>query len=257
MYSDEFTAAAGAAKAKTGLLEKNPAGYFLASMLAGAYVGLAILFIFSIGGQLGGAAHTKTLMGACFGIALSLVVMAGSELFTGNNLVMIAGLCRKTVKAGQALKLLLVCYIGNWLGSALIAAIFFGTGLGLGPVGEFIAASAAAKMNTPPLELLMRGILCNALVCLAVWCGYRLKSESAKLVMIFWCVFAFITSGYEHSVANMTLLTAALLAPYGAAVSVYGYFYNIFIVTFGNIIGGVLLVALPYAVISKKKRDNP
>ena len=71
--------------------------------------------------------------------------------------------------------------------------------------------------------------------------------------MIFWCVFAFITSGYEHSVANMTLLTAAILAPYNAAVSVSGYFYNILVVTIGNIIGGVALVALPYAVISKKE----
>jgi nitrite transporter NirC len=148
---------------------------------------------------------------------------------------------------------LLVCYIGNWLGSALVAAIFFGTGLGAGAVGEFIAASAAAKMAPPPLALFLRGVLCNALVCLGVWCCYRCKGEAAKLIMIFWCVFAFITSGYEHSVANMTLLTAALFAPYNASVSISGYFYNILIVTLGNMMGGVLLVALPYAAISKKK----
>jgi nitrite transporter NirC len=253
LYLEEFSTVAAAAKTKTGFLKKNPAGYFLASMLAGAYVGFAILFIFSIGGQLAGAPHTKTIMGACFGIALSLVVMAGAELFTGNNLVLTAGLRHKTVSIRQALTLLLVCYIGNWLGSALVAALFFGTGLGAGPVGAFIAASAAAKMNASPLQLLLRGVLCNALVCLGVWCGYRCKSETAKLIMIFWCVFAFITSGYEHSIANMTLLTAALFSPYGADISVYGYFYNIFIVTFGNVIGGVMLTALPYAVISKQR----
>jgi nitrite transporter NirC len=253
MYSEDFAAAAGAARTKTEFMAKNPAGYFLASTLAGVFVGLAILFIFSIGGQLAGAAHTKTVMGACFGIALSLVVMAGAELFTGNNLVMTAGLFHKTVNAGQALKLLLLCYIGNWIGSALVAALFFGTGLGAGPVGEFIAASAAAKMNAPPMQLFMRGVLCNALVCLGVWCCYRCKSEAAKLVMIFWCVFAFITSGYEHSVANMTLLTSALFAPFDADISIFGYFYNIITVTLGNMLGGVALVALPYAAISHKK----
>jgi nitrite transporter NirC len=120
-------------------------------------------------------------------------------------------------------------------------------------VGEFIAATAATKMSVPFFPLLLRGVLCNVLVCLAVWCNFRCKSESGKLIMIFWCLFAFITSSFEHSIANMTLLTVALFAPFEAAVSVGGYFYNILVVTLGNMLGGILFIALPYYVISKKK----
>lgn len=253
MFVEEFTAAGNAAKAKSAHLSRNPVGYFFASMLAGAYVGLGILLIFSIGGQLAGAPYTKLLMGVSFGIALSLVVIAGAELFTGNNFVTVAGLMRKTINAGQLAKLWVVCCIGNWVGSIIIAALFFAAGLSTGGVGEFIANTSAAKMNAAPLELFFRAMLCNTLVCLAVWCGFRCKSESGKLIMIFWCLFAFITSGYEHSVANMTLLTAALFAPFKAAVSMSGYFYNIAVVTLGNIAGGVLCVALPYCLISRQK----
>lgn len=253
MFSEEFTAAANAAKSKVSFLKRNPIGYFVASMLAGAYVGFGILLIFSIGGQLAGQPYVKLVMGVSFGIALSLVIMAGSELFTGNNLVMGAGMMNKTVSWGSAIKLWAVCYIGNWVGSALLAVIFWGAGFAAGPVGEFIAATAAAKMSVPLLPLILRGVLCNTLVCLAVWCSFRLKSESGKLIMVFWCLFAFITSGFEHSIANMTLLTVSLLAPMGAAISVGGYFYNILVVTLGNMAGGLLCVALPYYLISRKK----
>jgi nitrite transporter NirC len=255
MFVEEFTAAGNAAKAKYGLLSRNPLGYFLAAMLAGAYIGFGILLIFSIGGQLAGAPYTKILMGVSFGIALSLVIIGGAELFTGNNLVTFAGVMQKTITTGQMVKLWLVCYIGNWAGSIIVAALFFAAGLSTGAVGEFIANAAAAKMNAAPLVLFFRGILCNTLVCLAVWCGFRCKSESGKLIMIFWCLFAFITSGYEHSVANMTLLTAALFAPFEAAVSFGGYLYNLGIVTLGNIAGGVFCVALPYCLISRQKEQ--
>lgn len=252
MYTDEFNAVASMAKTKAEFFRNNPLGYFVASMLAGVYVGLGIMLIFSIGGLLVGTPHVKIVMGISFGIALSLVVMAGAELFTGNNLVMVAGLSLNTVGLGQVIKLWIVCFIGNWLGSIMISAIFFGTGLASGSVSGFIAAAAAAKMSVPLLPLFLRGMLCNILVCLAVWCGYRCKSESGKLIMIFWCLFAFITSGYEHSIANMSLLTVSLFAPSGAAVSLGGYFYNILVVTLGNMAGGILCVALPYCLISKR-----
>lgn len=252
MFQEEFAALAAAAQKKAAFLKNNPVGYFTASMLAGMYVGFGIMFIFTIGGLLTGEIYTKILMGACFGIALSLVIMAGSELFTGNNLIMCAGMWSKTATLEQTLKLWLVCYLGNWAGSILFASMVYAAGLATGPVGIFIAQSAATKMNVPPLELFLRGVLCNTLVCLAVWCSFRLKSEVAKLIMIFWCLFAFITTGYEHSIANMTLLTISLLAPFDAAVSIGGYFYNILIVTAGNMAGAILLIAFPYYLVSKK-----
>lgn len=253
MFVEEFTAAAGAAKAKLAFLERNPLGYFIVSMLAGVYVGFGVLLIFSIGGQLTGLPYAKVVMGVSFGVALSLVIIAGAELFTGNNLVMSIGLFAKTATLDKVIKLWIVCYLGNWLGSILVAVIFYGAGFAAGPVGELIASTAATKMSVALLPLFLRGVLCNILVCLAVWCGFRCKSESGKLIMVFWCLFAFITSGYEHSIANMTLLTVSLLAPFEAAVGLGGYFYNLFVVTLGNMTGGILCLALPYYLISKKK----
>lgn len=253
MYFEDFSAVMQAAKAKTAFLKSNPTGYLLASALAGAYVGFGILLIFTIGGMLNGLPYVKVVMGCAFGIALSLVVIAGAELFTGNNFIVSAGIMGKTVLWKDAVRLFLVCYLGNWAGSVLLAFVFAGAGFASGATGEFIAASAAAKMGIDFVPLFLRGVLCNILVCLASWCAYRCKSESGKLIMIFWCLFAFITCGFEHSVANMTLLTIALIEPFDAAVSLSGYFYNIITVTLGNMFGGIIFLAVPYFIIAKKK----
>lgn len=254
MFNDEFNNVAGAAKAKSGLLENNKVGYVISSLLAGIYVGFGIMLIFTIGGLLSSTSSpaTKIMMGASFGVALSLVIMAGSELFTGNNFVMAVGALNKSVTWTQSIKVWVVSFIGNLLGSILAGYLFFLSGLATGPVGEFIAKTSATKMSLPASELFFRGVLCNILVCLAVWCSFKCKSESGKLIMIFWCLFVFITAGFEHSVANMTLLTIGLLSPAGAAVSIGGYFYNLLFVTLGNMVGGIVFLAIPYYLISRK-----
>lgn len=253
MFTDEIAAAAGAAKAKTGLLKRSLPGYFVSAVLAGIYVGFGVLLAFTVGGLLAGEPYARIAQGAVFGIALSLVVMAGAELFTGNVMTMTVGAAKKSVTAWETLKLLIICYIGNWVGAALLAAMFFAAGLTESAAGAYMAAAAEVKMNLPFVELFFRAVLCNFLVCLAVWCTFRCKSESGKLIMIFWCLFAFVTTGFEHSVANMTLLTVSLLAPSGAAVDFGGYFYNILVSTLGNIAGGALFVAAPYLAIAGKK----
>jgi len=253
MYREEFESAAKGAAAKVAFLKNNPVGYFLLSMLAGMFIGFGVLLAFTIGGTLDGSPATKMAMGVSFGIALSLVVMAGAELFTGNNLVMAAGLNRKTITSGDAVKLWIVCWLGNLCGSVLLAVIYHLTGLGIGtPAGEFMAAGAFGKMTAGLVPLLTRGILCNMLVCLAVWCTFRCKTEAGKLIMIFWCLFAFITTGFEHSIANMTLLTEALLNPADQAVTFGGWVYNLIVVTIGNMIGGIFFVAIPYALASRE-----
>ena len=251
MFKEEFEAAASAAAKKCSYLSKNPIGYFLLSILAGMYIGFGILLAFSVGGMLQGLPAAKLAMGAAFGAALSLVVMAGAELFTGNNMVMMAGILRQKVNLAQAVKLWVICWIGNAVGGILLAILYHLTGLGNGAVGEFMAAGALGKMTAAPVALLARGILCNMLVCAAVWCGFRCKSESGKLIMIFWCLLVFFTCGFEHSVANMTLLSYALINPAGQAVTVGGWLYNLALVTVGNMIGGICFMAFPYALAQK------
>lgn len=254
MFHDEFQAVGNAASTKVSLLKKNPLGYFALSMMAGMFIGFGILLIFSIGGMLNGASYAKVIMGASFGVALSLVVIAGAELFTGNNFVLTAGMMQKKVSLKDTIVLWIVCYIGNLAGSIILALIYHYSGLDNGSIGEFMAVGALAKMSASGLQLFMRGILCNMLVCLAVWCGFRTKSDSAKLIMVFWCLFVFITSGFEHSIANMTLLTSALLNPCGQAVTLSGYIHNLSWVTLGNMVGGIVFVAVPYFIASRKNR---
>lgn len=255
MFNTEYAAAATAAASKVAMLRRNPGGYFAASVLAGMFIGFGILLIFTIGGLLGNQPYTKIVMGASFGIALSLVIIAGAELFTGNNMIMADGVIGHTVTIGDVVRVWGVCYIGNWVGAVILSLLFVAAQGAVGPVGQFIAQGAAGKMALPPLALFFRGVLCNILVCLAAWCGFRCKSDSGKLIMIFWCLFAFITTGFEHSIANMTLLTVSLFAPFGAAVSVGGYVYNLVFVTLGNIVGGVVFLAIPYGLMARQTKE--
>lgn len=120
---------------------------------------------------------------------------------------------------------------------------------------NWILTVASKKMHASFYTLFLRGILCNWLVVLAVWCTFRLKTEVAKLIMIWWCLLGFVGSGYEHSIANMTLLTLANLLPNHGdfAISWSGMMHNLVPVTLGNIISGMLFMGIPYYVISAFK----
>lgn len=258
MYQETLEKIGTLARGKVGLLNRSRLRYFVLAMLAGFYVGLGIILILTIGGAMGDDPGKKLVMGVSFGIALSLVIMAGSELFTGNNMIMTAAsLDRKTSWLDTA-RIWLWSWFGNWAGSILVAGLFFLSGLAAGQTGEFVGKVSAAKMNAPAIELFFRALLCNVLVCLAVLCGIKLKEETAKLIMIWWCLFAFITSGFEHSIANMTLLTIGLLVAPGANVGLNGYLYNLGIVGIGNLAGGALILGFSYWLAGKTEtiEDN-
>ena len=142
MFREDFLTMLKAAKAKVKLFKGNTLGFFLASILAGMFVGFGVLLIFSIGGMMQNLPYTKIVMGASFGVALSLVVIAGAELFTGNNMVMMSGLLNKDVKLLDVLKVWALCWIGNFIGSFLLAGLFYLGGFASGSVGEFIATSS-------------------------------------------------------------------------------------------------------------------
>jgi len=255
MYKDEFQAVCNAAKGKLNLLTKNPTGYFLSSMLAGLYVAFGAIVSYSVGATLKAADSpmTKVMASAIFCVALCLVICAGSDLFTGNVFTLTSAALKKEIKWGNVGQVGAVSYIGNFVGTMVAVALFHFSGVASGPVGEYFATASAVKMSYSPLELLLRGVLCNILVCLAVWCSLKLKSESGKLIMIFLCIFTFMYCGFEHSIANMGILLVGLLNQGAEALSVGGYFYNLALSTLGNIIGGALFVAIPYYIISKDK----
>lgn len=256
MFIEEYTELSNTATKKTNLLKNNPLGYFILSILAGMFIGLGVILVYTISGLFDEKPFSKIIMGGAFSAALSLVVFAGAELYTSNTLVMSSGILKKTIKFTTGLKLLITCYLGNLVGSIFLSTLFHFSGLNTGNTAKVIAHSAAIKMSLPFEQLLIRGILCNILVCLAIWCSYKCKSESGKLIMIFWCMLAFFTAGYEHCVANMTVMSIALFNPCQQDVSIAGYIYNLLTSTFANLIGGVMFVAVPYFLISKTKGNK-
>ncbi len=259
MFADEIKTIAETASKKLKYMESAPMGYLVLSALAGIYVGFGIILIFAIGGPIhaDGGPFLKLVMGASFGIALSLVIFAGSELFTGSNMILVVGRVQNKTSMGPVLKSWLLCYLGNLIGSVFLAwLVFHGDSLAESSKNLVLQVSSM-KMNTGAKELFVRGILCNWLVCLAVWLAVKAKSETAKLIMIFWCLFAFISSGFEHCVANMTLLSLGLLIPHGAEISFAGGLHNLAWVTLGNIVGGALFVGMAYGFASAKNVEAP
>lgn len=257
MFGEEYQAVCNAAKNKLRLLESNTLGYFMASCMAGLYIALGSILMGIVGGYFtaGGSCATKLVCGLVFSVGLCFVIMAGAELFTGNNMVMACAAMKKEVSWGKVCKLWAVCYLGNLVGSVVSGALFTMTGIpGSGDVGTFFANTAAAKMAGAPAQLFAKAILCNICVCVAVWCSIKLKSETGKIVMAICGVTTFVTCGFEHSIANMTFFTIGLLNPNGAVVTIGGALYNLVVVTLGNMIGGVLFVALPYYLISKNRK---
>lgn len=253
MFEADFKTVCSAGVAKNQFRKKNPAGYMVSSMVAGMFISFGSFVSFILGSFIAAsdfAPWTKAVQGFAFASALSLVVMAGAELFTGNNLVMAAASFRKEVSWKDTGILWFVCWLGNLAGSALMVAAITVSGVINDDMAAYFTQIAAAKTGIAPVPLIVRAILCNIMVCLGVWCGLKMKSESGKLIMIFWCIFIFMICGFEHSVANMSILGVSVA---NGTLGIGKYMYSILLATVGNIIGGACFVALPYHVISKEQ----
>lgn len=230
---------AGIAKARL------PFGQMLTlAVLAGAFIsfgGLAYLMVMT-GADPGFGPH-RLLGGVVFSLGLILVIVGGAELFTGNALMVMAAVDGK-ISLAALLRNWGVVYAGNLLGAlAMVAAVGL-SGLLQGPIGDTAATLATAKAGGAALPWLVKGALCNALVCLAVWLTFSARDTTGKILAILWPISAFVLLGLEHSIANMFFLPLGAFAgaevPVGQAVAALGW------VTLGNVLGGAGGVALAY-----------
>ncbi|WP_417619242.1 formate/nitrite transporter family protein [Parasphingorhabdus sp.] len=214
------------------------------SLLAGVFIALgAAAYTMVMTGTDMSFGPARFLGGIVFSLGLILVIVAGAELFTGNALLVIA-VVEKLVSPGQLLRNWSIVYIGNFAGAILIAGLVWASGLlnaGLGETAIGIAESKAALGMT---EAFARAILCNILVCLAVWLSLAARSAAGKILTIVWPIASFVLLGLEHSIANMYFFPQAMLA--GAAVDWTDFGQNLFIVTLGNVAGGAGGVAFAY-----------
>lgn len=235
---------------------RRPGAYTVQSMLAGAYIGVAVMLMVSAAGplQAAGSPATKLVQGLVFGVALTLVYTAGGELVTSTMMTTTQGAWRRTITWPEAGRTILFCFAGNLLGAFAFAAMLHLTGLleRTTPAGAMLAGMLEAKGGESNVELFWRGVLCNMLVCLAMWSASRLQSEVARLVTIFWCLLAFITSGFEHVVANMTTFGVGLIS--GLPETGWADFArNMTVVGLGNLVGGAVVVGLAYAVSASRR----
>lgn len=224
----------------------------LLGMLAGAFIALAGL------GSFFGNVYVGKIAGACiFPAGLAMVVVAGSELFTGNSL-MIMALFSKKITIRQLLKNWSLVFLGNLLGLLIIVTLVVFSGV-LDPIAETVVNVAQAKVDLGFVEALCRGILCNILVCIAVWMSFGAKTIGGKIAAVFFPVMLFVLCGFEHSVANMFYLPAGMMEAAKNGISAEGLnigttlVNNLLPVTLGNIIGGAGIVGATYYLIYLKE----
>ena len=249
--------AVGVAKASMG-----GAKCFVSAMLAGAFIGFGGMYFCTFLGDTTMAFGVQRLVGGlCFCLGLCLVLCCGAELFTGNVLMACAKASKKISFAGL-LRNWGIVWLGNLAGSLVALAIIYLSNLQAmngGAVGEAFVSVAAGKVALEPVTLFFKAVLCNILVCLAVWIGFSSKTTADKVLGILLPISAFVACGFEHCVANMFFLPMGLLlntvAGIGAAgaITAGGVAYNLVLATLGNIVGG-LVVGLAYWFIYHKKQ---
>ena len=234
---------------------------FLLGIMAGAFIALG-----GLGSQIASLnastpSMARLISSVVFPIGLFMVLVGGAELFTGNCLIFIPVLSGKASIPGM-LKNWIVVYLGNMVGGFLVA--FFAAfghiySFDEGNLAASVVATAVTKTNISFTDGLFRGILCNFLVCMAVWCSFAADELSGKILALWLPVMLFIICGFEHSVANMYFIPAGMLASYvhqipADGLSLFGFFVtNLVPVTLGNIIGGGLFVGATYYLAYLKK----
>lgn len=252
---------------------------FALGILAGAFIALGAIFATTV--TAGGAdlpyGVSRLLAGVTFSVGLILVVVAGAELFTGNNLIVMAWASRR-ISTARLLRNWAIVYAGNFVGAIATAGILYAGKqyeFGKGAVGEQAVAIATGKTNLGFVQAIALGALCNALVCLAVWLCYSARTTTDKVLAIIPPIAAFVAAGFEHSVANMYFIPMGLFVkandsfmaahpgPPGVENLTWGRFLgaNLLPVTIGNIIGGALMVGAIYWFVylrgSEEKSTTP
>ncbi len=270
------TKAEGVGQKKAGMGFWNT---FALAILAGAFIGMGAVFATTV--TAGASGHlsfgvTKLLGGFVFSLGLILVIVGGAELFTGNNLIVMAWADGK-VSTGKLLRNWGIVYLGNFVGSVGTALLMLYTKqftFGGGAVGVNILNIANGKVHLGFIQAIALGIMCNALVCLAVWLCFSARTVTDKVMAIIFPITAFVAAGFEHSVANMYFLSIGWFVKTNAPESFWQtigktsadyaditwkniLLSNLLPVTIGNIIGGAILVGLVYWFIYVRKEMHP
>lgn len=234
---------------KKRMIDQSMFHYVVRAMMAGVYIGFAIVLCFKVGESFNAADSpaTPVMSGIFFGLALVLIIYGGAELFTGNTMFYAVSTLKGETTPVDLLKNWGLCYLGNLIGAVFFALLFAQTGIFSNiPDDHLLFSVVSGKMDASIAALFVRGIFCNWLVCLAIWIPMQMKGDAAKLVAILLIVFTFFASGFEHSIANLSLFGLALAVDHPETVTLAGAVWNLIPVTLGNIVGGGFFVGTLY-----------
>ena len=225
----------------------------LLAILAGAFIAFgALAYTLTVTGSTFGFGPTRLLGGVAFSVGLILVIIAGAELFTGNALMVMAVVDKKITLLGL-LRNWSIVYLGNFIGALSIALMVVLSGvIDSSSIEKTVAAIAQSKLNLTVTEAFFRGLLCNILVCLAVWMSLAARRVSGKVLVIIFPIAMFVMIGFEHSIANMYVLPVAMISG-SIPIDIVGFCFNLLFVTLGNIVGGGVFVALIYWLIYRRE----
>lgn len=237
---------------KVKLSKSEPFKYFLRAVMAGFYLGVASILSYSLGSVV---AQIDPMLGkiafaSLFGLAFILCVFLNAELFTGNCLTTIIPVYTKKLTLIEILPSWVICYFGNFVGAGIIGFLFIQSGALSHILVDYLESILVYKLEFDVMQLFVRGILCNFVVCIATYLSYKMKSETAKVIVFFVVIIAFVLPGFDHSIANMVTFSMGATA-FGVNLNYVQVFMNLLISTFGNILGGSVLLALPIYLIYK------
>jgi len=235
-----------------GKAEKSTSTLLILGILAGIYISFGAAGATVMLGTIGDPGLSRLAAGIIFPVGLMLVVMAGAELFTGNNLMTLGCLHRKYGVYGILRNWTLV-YIGNLIGSLIIAYIISLTGIYSGSIADMGVSLVNSKIGLTMIQAVSRGILCNIIVVLAVWLATGAQDITGKIFACLFPILLFIVSGYEHSIANMYFFAIGKFIGHPISWSEI-WFNNLIPVTFGNIIGGGIIIPILYYLVYVRKK---
>ncbi|MEP2937493.1 MAG: formate transporter FocA [Gilvibacter sp.] len=263
-----------------GVKKANRSFYktFVLAILAGAFIAFGAIFATTVTAETTlSPSFTKLIGGVAFSLGLILVIIGGAELFTGNNIIVMAW-ANKRIKTMQVVRNWSIVFFGNFVGSISVALLMLYSlqyTSGTGSIGAKALSIAEAKCSLGFVQAIVLGIFCNVLVCLAVWLCYSAKTTGGKILAIVFPITAFVAAGFEHSIANMYFIPKALLIKssandqFWASINATPEMYqnltwsnflvdNLIPVTIGNIIGGAVLVGFVYwfVYLKGKKRTT-
>jgi len=247
--------AAEAGFGKINLLQDDPLRYMLRSVGAGMGLTLVVFVFWVLKQNLHDISMGAVIASGFFGVGLMIIVFTNTELFTSNNMYLAVSSVEGRTSWKQAALLWIFCYFGNLAGAILVALLLLGAGsLGQLPPDHALFEGALSKAQQMGSVIFFKGVLANWIVCLAVRVALRCKEEVAKILALILIVFIFVYLGFEHSIANMGTFSMAMLG--GGALTMGEAVHNLIFSTAGNIVGGVLFVALPFTYLNPREREE-